>query len=428
MYAKPWVAKPTANHPSYFMVNMDADIVIVGAGAAGLMAAIWAGRAKPKRTIIILDGASTPGAKILVSGGGRCNVTHDQVSAASYAGSSPHAIKKVLRSFDVAQTIAFFQEIGIDLKHEETGKLFPISDRSHDVLDVLQQAARAAGAALHHPRRVDKVVKTQGDSFLLSGEWGQIEAGRLILATGGRSLPRSGTDGHGYQLAQTLGHSITHTFPALVPLTLPPSHFARALSGLSAVVTLSLRSSNGKQLQTFTGSMLCTHFGLSGPVVLDMSRHFIARQHEDPGTILLVNWLPEIAVESLSSDLLALGQKSVGRYLSGWLPGRLVTALCVEAGLAPALPGNTLTRDARKNLLRAVTALPLPITGNRGFEHAEVTAGGVPLNELHLETMESRICPRLHLCGEICDVDGQVGGYNFQWAWASGYVAGNGIR
>lgn len=408
------------------MTTQQADVTIVGAGAAGLMAAIWAGRTDPHRVIQLLDGARKPGAKILASGGGRCNVTHDLVDENAYSGSSRHAVKKVLRRFNVPQTVAFFHGLGVDLKREETGKLFPATGSARTVLDVLLGAARAAGVTVRHPCRVETVERHE-NYFLLTGDWGDLEAKSLILATGGRSLPESGSDGHGYRIARSLGHTISRAFPALVPLTLPRGHFICSLSGLTLPAALDLRSAAGKKLQSFTDSLLCTHFGLSGPLTLDMSRHYIAAQCEDSRSMLYLNWLPETTTESLVSGLLGLGRRSVGRYLVDLLPERLANCLCSQAGIGPATPGDQLPRDARKVLAAMVTALPLPITGNRGFTYAEVTAGGVPLSELHLETMESRICPGLHFAGEICDVDGRIGGYNFQWAWASGYVAGVGV-
>ncbi len=406
------------------MAQQQADITIIGAGAAGLMAGIWAKRTFPNQQVIILDGARKLGAKILVSGGGRCNVTHDVVTAEAYAGSSRNAIKKVLRRFDVPQTITFFRELGVDLKREETGKLFPTTDSARTVLDALLNGARQAGVTIRHPHRVEQVEKT-AVSFQLFGAWGQLETRRLILATGGQSLPKSGSDGHGYRLAQALGHQLTpHIFPALVPLTLPDGHFIRELSGITLPTALELRSGSGKKLASFTDSTLCTHFGLSGPAVLDLSRHFLAAQLDDPASYVTINWLPALPAEQLDQEFIALTNMSVGRFLRQHLPERLVLALCQTAGVDAATPGHQLARAGRKELVTAVTQLPLPITGHRGYNVAEVTAGGVPLAELHLDSMASRVCPGLYVCGEICDVDGRIGGYNFQWAWSSGYLAG----
>lgn len=402
----------------------EADIVIVGAGAAGLMAGIWAGRAYPNCLIVIVDGARKLGAKILVSGGGRCNVTHDEVDAAAYAGSSRNAIKKVLRRFDVPQTVEFFRDLGVKLKREETGKLFPVADDSQKVLDALLREVRERQVIIRHPYRVETVTK-EGERFRVTGGWGEIESKVVILATGGKSLPKTGSDGHGYAMAQALGHSTTQRiFPALVPLTLPREHFICHLSGLTVPATLELYTSGGRKTVSFIDSTLCTHFGLSGPSVLDFSRYYIGAKFDDPDAAVAINWLPEITTEQFEAELLAVGRLTLVKYLARRLPERLARALCGQAGIDSDARGDQLTREQRKLLARCVTRLELPITGNRGFTYAEVTAGGVPLSELRLETMESRICPGLHLCGEICDVDGRIGGYNFQWAWASGYVAG----
>lgn len=421
------------------MSAKDADIAIVGAGAAGLMAGIWAGRAAAaarvngeKPRIVLLDGAKSLGAKILVAGGGRCNVTHDVVDETAFAGSSRHAIRKVLRRFDVPHAIAFFRELGVELKREETGKLFPTTDKARTVLDALLRALRNSGAEIRHPWRVES-IKTEGPAtsvahpFTITSPAGLLRARRIILATGGRSLPKTGSDGHGYSIARFLGHSITpRVFPALVPLTLPSAHFLCQLSGLSAIATLEVRSGRGKRLQSFTDSTLCTHFGVSGPSVLDISRYYTHAKMDDPATTLFINWLPDHSLESADRALIAQGKSSPGRWLRDQgLPDRLAKALCEAAGVDASAPAHQLTRDKRRTLSETITQLPLPITGDRGFTHAEVTAGGVPLAELRLETMESRLCPGLYVIGEICDVDGRIGGYNFQWAWASGYIAGN---
>lgn len=402
----------------------DVDIAIIGAGAAGLMAAIHAGRKHPPRQIVILDGAKKIGAKILVAGGGRCNVTHEVVAESAYAGSSRNAIKKVLRRFDVPQTVAFFRDFGVELKREDTGKLFPVTDDSHTILNALLTGVRQAGVTIQTSHRVETIEK-QGDAFQISGAWGDLVAKRVILATGGKSLPKTGSDGHGYQLAKKLGHTLTpRLFPALVPLTLPRDHLICTLSGLTLPTTLELRAGTGKRLVSFTNSTLCTHFGLSGPSVLDISRYYLDAHASDPGAGLYLNWLPDMTPEAMDAALQALGRTTLLRYLTDHLPERLVRGLCALTGIEPGTPADRLTREQRKTLVNNLTQMPLPITGDRGFTYAEVTAGGIPLSELHLDTMQSRVCPGLYLCGEICDVDGRIGGFNFQWAWASGYIAG----
>lgn len=399
------------------------DVAVAGAGAAGLMAAIWASRSAPGRRVVVLDGAKRLGAKILIAGGGRCNVTHESVDASAFAGSSRNAIGKVLRRFDVPRTVAFFDSLGVALKREETGKLFPETDRARTVLDALLRAAGEAGASIVHPRRVDSITQSPR-GFVVAGDWGRLDARRVVLATGGKSAPKTGSDGHGYDIAKSLGHTVTPVFPALVPLSLPEGHLLRRLSGVSAEATLEAVTATGKRIAVFSGSVLCTHFGLSGPAVLDISRYYIEALSSDPEAGLVINWLPGQSTASFEKELLRIGSTGLVNFLRRSLPDRLALALCAAAGVAPGTKGHALKREDRKSLAAACIRMRVPVSGNRGFNYAEVTAGGIPLGEIRLETMESRVRPRLHICGEICDVDGRIGGFNFQWAWASGYVAG----
>jgi predicted Rossmann fold flavoprotein len=404
---------------------------VIGAGAAGLMAAIFAGRAGKR--VIALDAAPRIGAKILISGGGRCNVTHDVVRAEDFNGNR-HAIAKVLRAFDVAQTVAFFEELGVPLKREETGKLFPVSDRARDVVDALLRAAREAGVEVRTGVRVGVIQSgakdplTGGGSFAVGAcperakrvEWAAqddtVYARHIVLATGGRSVPKTGSDGSGYALARALGHTITPVFPALVPLIVADGHWSRSISGTSVDAELAVKSPSGRVLHRERGAMLFTHFGLSGPAVLDVSRHFIAAQ---PAT-LTANFLPGETFESLEASLLSHENPhaTFASILKRKLPDRLVAQLTSDVQL------NRLSKDERRRAIRNVVDCALPVERDRGFDYAEVTAGGVPLHEVDVSTMRSRVAENLSLVGEILDVDGKIGGYNFQWAWASGYLAG----
>ncbi|MFM7208100.1 MAG: NAD(P)/FAD-dependent oxidoreductase [Planctomycetaceae bacterium] len=404
----------------------EVDVLIVGAGAAGLFAAAWAARTardagRPLR-ILAVDGARKLGAKILVSGGGRCNVTHHAVGEDDFAGATPPAIRKVLRRFAVADTVRFFAEAGVEFYREaDTGKLFPTTDSARSVLDALVRQATTAGVRLLHPARVTALSRT-APGILATTADGLIHARRAILCTGGKSLPKSGSDGGGFALARSLGHGLAEPIvPALVPLLLPPGHWITSLSGLALPAALTLWSGSGRRIHETTGATLCTHLGISGPAVLDVSRHWLVARHTDPAARLAINWLPGETAESIDRLLLD-GQRRGGlAVLRERLTERLARCLCAAAGAPPA---GDLTRDARRALATAVAATPLPIAGDRGYAVAEATAGGVPLTEVRLETLESRLCPGLHFAGEVLDVDGRIGGFNFQWAWASGYVAG----
>lgn len=408
--------------------KLTTEIAVVGAGAAGLMAAIAAGRAVQadgrRASVIAIDGAKKLGAKILVAGGGRCNVTHHAVTEQAYAGGSRNSVRNVLRRFGVEDTVRFFEAQGVRLKQEQTGKLFPTTDKARTVLDALLTAARDAGVTLRHPDRVHSIARDE-TGFVITTETATIRARTLILATGGMALPRSGSDGLGYTYARAMGHTITpQVFPALVPLVLDESSPLRALSGLTLPVKIELRSGTNKRLESFTNSTLLTHFGLSGPAVMDISRYYLAARHDDPQSRLTASFLPDASREQLDTELQRLGARKATSWLGTKLPERLAVALCEHAGVNAETTGSSLTKDQRRALLDAVCEHTLPVTRSRGFIHAEVTAGGVPLDEVAIKTMASRRCDNLHLCGEILDVDGRIGGFNFQWAWASGHIAG----
>lgn len=282
------------------------DVAIVGAGAAGLCAAIWAGKKIGKQAvqIAVLDSARKLGAKILVAGGGRCNVTHCQVTEHDFAGSSPAAIRKVLRRFSVKQTVQFFADAGVELKQEETGKLFPVSDSARTILKALLDQVQSVDAFIAHPARVTDIDQlpcngiTKGRDkeprLRVVSEEGVLLARHVIVCTGGKSLPKSGSDGSGYRLVEKLGHTITKPLvPALVPLTLVDRHWIRGLSGVTVPAAVTLSKASGKRICTYSGSTLCTHLGLSGPSILDISRHWLIEQHADSDVRLHINWLPE---------------------------------------------------------------------------------------------------------------------------------------
>jgi predicted Rossmann fold flavoprotein len=411
------------------MENDVADLVIVGGGAAGLAAAIFAAEAAPPgfRTVV-LDGARTLGAKILVAGGGRCNVTHHEVLARDFNGSQ-NIVRNVLAAFDVAATVRWFASLGVELKREPTGKLFPAANSARAVLRALLDRCDALGVEISTGRRVTKIVPpSEADrSFQVLHAGGVLRCGRVLVSTGGRSLPRSGSDGSGWEILRELGHTVTATHAALVPLVLPPQMFHAQLAGVSQEVELSV-AVGGKRIDQRTGSLLWTHFGVSGPVVMDASRHWTVARESGAEPTLRCNLLPGESFEQVEKWLI---QSAAGRpkasmltHLSQRFTERTAAVLLRHAGTDPATVASQLTRDARRTLAHALTGLVLPVTQHRGWNYAEVTAGGVPLDEIDFRTMQSRKVPGLYLAGEVLDCDGRIGGFNFQWAWATGFLAG----
>lgn len=414
-----------------------ADVAVVGAGAAGLATAIFAARNCPSRTILALDGAKKLGAKILVSGGGRCNVTNVAVTAADFCGGSPHVIRRILAAFTAEQTVAFFRELGVELHVEEYGKLFPDTNRARTVLDALVGEAERLGVHILPGHRVTQIVREEG-CFEISADIGGdspscvrlIRAPVVVLATGGLSLPKTGSDGGGYGLAQHLGHSLIPTTPALVPFILD-GDFHAGLSGIAHEVTLTVLVDECKPVRV-RGPLLWTHFGVSGPTVLDASRHWHHARLGQRGVTISVSFFPGDDFTSLEEKLLGLvfsQPKTILRNaLAAFLPARLADELLKRLGIDGGVALAQVTRDARRALVRALLDWPLVVRDSRGYGYAEVTAGGVPLSEIDPGSMASRKCPGLYLVGEILDVDGRIGGYNFQWSWSSAWVAATGIE
>ncbi|MDH5640044.1 MAG: NAD(P)/FAD-dependent oxidoreductase [Nitrospira sp.] len=410
------------------MSESQADICIVGAGAAGLSAAVFAGEVASScpLTIVLLDGAKTLGAKILVSGGGRCNVTHKVVTPNDYFGNR-RIIKNVLAAFPVENTIAWFTSMGVNLKREETGKLFPVTDKSRTVLNALLERCRERGVAIRPDHRVADIEHSPDTGFAIRHSQGTLHAKKVILATGGRSLPKSGSDGSGYELARRLGHQVTATVPALVPLVLDDQIFHKTLSGLSQEVELTTVV-EGRTVDQRTGSLLWTHFGISGPVVMDASRFWTMAKERGETVHLYGNFLPHLTSEQVREWFMKQAQehprRSLIKTLALRLPERSAEAILASAGCDTHMASGQLPRKEREHLLAMLTKFPFPITQDRGWNYAEVTAGGVPLEEINYRTMESKLVPGLFLVGEILDCDGRIGGFNFQWAWATGFLSG----
>jgi predicted Rossmann fold flavoprotein len=404
------------------------DVAIVGAGAAGLATAIFAARRMPGRAIVALDGAKKLGAKILVAGGGRCNVTNERVTAGDFCGGSRNTIKQVLAALPVSRTVEFFRELGVTMHVEEHGKFFPDSNSAKTVLAALIAEAERRGVRLLAGHRVTGITRCD-EHFELSTPRGPIAARAVVLATGGRSLPKTGSDGGGYALAQSLGHTLVPTTPGLAPLVLD-GDFHAPLSGIAQDVELTLAIEGDKPIR-IRGAMLWTHFGVSGPVVLDASRHWHRATLEGRKVSMSANLLPGCdfaTAEKKLIDLAAVQPKTLlPNGLATLIPARAAEAIVARLRIEPRIVMAHLNKDVRRALVHALVECPLPVRDSRGYNFAEVTAGGVPLTEIDPATMASRVCPGLFLVGEILDVDGRIGGFNFQWAWSSGYVAADSL-
>ena len=394
-------------------------LVVVGASAAGLLAGIFAGRAG--RPALILETRAKPGAKIRVSGGGRCNLLPSRAEPSDFQTSgSANTLRNILNAWPLEEVRAFFEdELGIPLKTEPTGKVFPASERPLDVVNALLAACTRAGSELRTKARVEHLRQADGAFQLTLATGETLQAQRVVLATGGLSLPKTGSDGGGFGLAQSLGHDVAPTFPVLVPLTTADPAWL-SLPGLSVPTTLRARSAD--HVTERTGSFLFTHRGFSGPVVLDLSRE--RTRPSGDGVCVEACWGgPDIA---WPDRLRAAGRATVGSAVREPLPRRLADLLLQIADVEPGARLAELPRAARARLLATLEACRLPIDGSEGYRTAEATGGGIRLSDIRPKTLESRHVSGLHFAGEMLDVDGRIGGFNFLWAFVSGRRAGEG--
>lgn len=405
---------------------MEAGVAILGGGAAGLLAAASAASrlraAGSDARVVVLEAAREPGRKVLVSGGGRCNVLPAREARARFVSSSPRRlVDRFLDRFPLVAQRAFFEELlGAPLREEESGKLFPPTNRARDVRDALLACARAEGADVRTASPVRGVVPRSGGGFDVRLDAGTLSASAVVLATGGRSVLAGGADAAGFDWAAALGHAVRPLVPALVPLTgSSPAHTALSGVALEAFVT----AQSGDESATARGGFLFTHRGWSGPAVLDVSHVVTRALSEEKPFSVTVSFGGDPASRE---EALRAGSGSILSLLRRSLPDRVASLLLAEAGVAPETPLHRLTREARRAVVAALTALPLPVDGSEGYRTAEVTAGGVALEEVDPGSGASRLVPGLFLAGEVLDAVGPIGGFNFQWAWATGRTAGEG--
>ncbi len=426
------------------------DAAILGGGAAGLVAAIHA--AERGRSVVLLEKNRRLGVKILISGGTRCNLTnarglrslrgvtgpidpaYDPAQAKGARsiqeafGPGGSFLGPALKCFSVEASVALFEDEGVPTKIEANGKVFPASDRAVDVADALVRRLSRSGAVVRNECPA-LGVNACHSGFEVQVRDGMIRASRVILAMGGQSYPGCGTRGDGYAIARGLGHTIVPPRPALVPIRVG-CEWASGLSGLTLPdIRATVQENGGPPLIERRESALFAHFGLTGPAILDVSRA-VARHEGTNGLILKLDLAPAERFDALEAALQKASRAGKGLVvgmLPGPVPRRLAEIVVAESGIPPSRTGPELSREERRLLIASLKGLPLRVTGTLGFTKAEVTSGGVALGEVNPQTMESRIHPGFFFAGEVLDVDGFIGGYNFQAAWSTGWLAAESV-
>ncbi len=418
----PSIVPSVAPPPSY-------PIVVLGGGAAGFFGAIACAEASPSVPVLLLEKSPKLLSKVRVSGGGRCNVTHACESAAQLIQHYPRGgrqLKEAFQKFGVADTIAWFTKRGVKLKTEADGRMFPTTDSSETIARALEDAARQAGVRIYTRTAADRIepLPEGGFKLLLSGEGAtslgaELRASRLLIATGGN--PKSGA----YDWLRELSHTIAEPVPSLFTFNVPTSPL-RELPGVSVPYARVVLA--GEKLQ-YEGPLLVTHWGVSGPAVLKLSAWGARRLHElgYHGTAL-ISWAPTYTDETLrpwaQQFRLDNGKKQVASHPQFGLPTRLWHTLVSEAGIGPETRWSDVPAKAQSRLLELLLRTPLQVQGKTTHKDEFVTCGGIPLAEVNFKTMESRQVPGLHFAGEVLDVDGITGGFNFQAAWTTGFLAG----
>jgi hypothetical protein len=421
------------------------DVIVIGAGAAGLMAAIQS--AERGLSTLLLEKNRKPGVKILMSGGTRCNITHatDRRGILGAFGDQARFLRSALHAFGPEELITWIEAEGVKTKTEPTGKVFPVSDRAVDVLNAFLTRLGRSDCRMHLNESV-RSIHIMNHIFEVTTVRQSHSGRNLVITTGGQSYPSCGTCGDGYEWARQLGHAIVSPRPALVPITSDERCLAD-LQGITipeAIVSVwrlpdSPLASPGVRLESRRGSLLFAHFGVSGPSVLDVSRvvtqELESQRNSGPNGQTLelhCDFLPscpdEQLVEMIREGTSHAGKRLITNWLASLVPKRLADTISVRAGLGSDQRLAELARHQRTAIVRGLKGFDLHITGTRGFKKAEVTAGGVDLAEIDPKTMRSKRVPGLYFAGEILDVDGPIGGYNFQAAFSTGYVAGNSVR
>ena len=401
-------------------------VAVIGGGAAGMMAALSA--AEMGAEVILIERNPACGKKLKITGKGRCNVTNDcdVREFLQHVPTNPRFLYSALGRFSTEDTKAFFEDAGVPLKVERGRRVFPVSDKAEDIVSAMYKKVRSLGVRVIHARAQSLIVKDGAAVGVLTAD-GQIDADAVIVATGGRSYPGTGSDGDGYAFARSVGHTVTPLIPSLVPLT-SKSKICPSLQGLS-LKNVALRVTEvqtGKTVYDDFGEMMFTHFGMTGPMILSASAHLsdlTAGKYEAH-----IDLKPALDAKALDmriiSDFSKYANKDFINALGDLLPAKLIPVVVGLSGIDERKKVNSITREERAALCAIVKDLRIRIDGYRPIAEAIITKGGVAVNEINPKTMASKICGGLYFCGEVIDVDAYTGGYNLQIAFSTGTLAG----
>jgi len=400
------------------------DIAIVGGGAAGIMAALTA--AKSGKKVVLIEKNAVLGRKILATGNGRCNLTNRHATLDHYHGSNPDFIKKVLSQLDSEETIKYFQNIGLILKEEDNGRIFPRTNQSSSVVNLLKHKLSEAKVDLTLSTEIKEIEKINDYCFRSTPVVGEVvESEKLIITTGGKASFFLGSSGDGYFFATNFGHRIVPIAASLVPVE-TVEKWPKDVQGVKVEAKVSLYVDNSL-VSDRTGDLLFTHYGLSGPAIMSQSRA-IGRLFDKSKIEFRVDLFPELQAKELDNIVSASfeknGKQNVKNALLGILPESMIGLILKLAKIDPTRKAAETPRLARLEAVRLMKELVFTVSTLRPIKEAQVTSGGVLSSEINPETMESKIVNNLYFAGEVLDVDGDSGGYNLQWAWSSGFVAG----
>lgn len=404
------------------------DIAVVGAGPAGIMAAIQA--AGSGRRVVLLEKNETIGKKLLITGKGRCNITNscDPEGFVKKFGDSGKSLRNAFYAFSSDDLVDFFGKAGVELKTERQGRVFPVTDKSISIVDALKKSLADNGVEIIYDFPVSAIKKESGAFLISSAEKKDIRAGKVIIATGGSSYKVTGSTGDGFRLAKELGHGIKPLRAELVPLV-TEEEWVKDLQGLGLENIKIVFSSGKKKIESPVGEIMFTHFGVSGPLVLDLSGEVTALLEEGKEVSLYIDLKPGLREDQLESKLIhkftSKGHSMMKNIMKDVLPNRLIQVFLKVAGVPEGRMSNQITKDERRSIIKHLKALPLKIKRPLAIEEAMVTGGGVSIGEIDPRTMESRIVKGLYFAGEVIEGAAPSGGYNLQQAFSTGYLAGS---